>query len=74
MEQNEKYRGMKPERILEMFLEVANQHASKSYDFPISDVSEFDFFLNFGISFCFYPFFVVPDILIKKNEGAKCLS
>lgn len=38
-EQNEKNRRMKPERILEMFLEVVEQHASKSYDFPISNVS-----------------------------------
>lgn len=37
-EKNEK-RTMKPERILEMFLEVVNQHPSKSYDFPISNVS-----------------------------------
>lgn len=38
-EQNDKNRRMRPEKILEMFLEVVKQNASKSYDFPISDVS-----------------------------------
>ncbi|XP_037027370.1 uncharacterized protein LOC119068072 isoform X2 [Bradysia coprophila] len=39
-EQNEKNRRMRPEEILEMFREVVQQHASKSYNFPISNLLE----------------------------------
>lgn len=49
MEQKSKGRTMGPENILEMFLEVVQQHASKSYDFPLSNVSGKFVLLNFYV-------------------------
>ncbi|KAJ6638770.1 hypothetical protein Bhyg_11508 [Pseudolycoriella hygida] len=37
-DQNEKNRRMSPEQILHIFVEVERQHASKSYDFPVSNM------------------------------------
>lgn len=63
-EQNERIRRMKPESILEMLLEVVNQHASKSYDFPISNVSD-KIIEYFRVSYCVCKFCFLPDIQNK---------
>lgn len=68
-EQNEKNRRMNPEEILEMFLEVVRQHASKSYDFPISNVSDNSISLIW--MFC-VPCCAVSADHLKSSKRCKC--
>ncbi len=73
--ENDKKRRMQPERILEMFAEVVKQHASQSYDFPISDVSDKMFFYPLVLSCPFVDLCVklcYRAFMVKFNKRQEC--